>query len=162
MRKKMGAGGRKREGGQLYKKGGAAGHRLAAACAPCPIRPHSNFFYFFSFFRGLLRNFLAFWENGCTTLPFLKHAPTVGSVKSSICQGDWRFHYFQILFFTKFRIYLDLHIYCWDFCFTKIEITKNSSRFASVMEIFCTLLQCRVHLSMFHSSSTSKIWPTST
>jgi hypothetical protein len=30
------------------------------------------------------------------------------------------------------------------------------------MEIFCTLLQCRVHLSMFHSSSTSKIWYTST
>jgi hypothetical protein len=26
------------------------------------------------------------------------------------------------------------------------------------MEMFCTLLQCKVHLSMFHSSSTSKIW----
>jgi hypothetical protein len=44
----------------------------------------------------------------------------------------------------------------------KIEITKDSTRVASVMKIICTLLQCRVHLSMFHSSSTSKIWHTST
>jgi hypothetical protein len=29
------------------------------------------------------------------------------------------------------------------------------------MEIFCILLQCRVNLSMFHSSSTYKIWHTS-
>jgi hypothetical protein len=30
------------------------------------------------------------------------------------------------------------------------------------MEFFWTLLQCKVHLSMFHSSPTSKIWYTST
>jgi hypothetical protein len=74
--------------------------------------------------------------------------------------GDFTF--FQILFFLN----LD---YTWTFISTvgifvswKIKITKNSSSFASVMEIFCTLLQYRVHLSMFHSWSTSKIWHTST
>jgi hypothetical protein len=30
------------------------------------------------------------------------------------------------------------------------------------MEFFCILLQCRVHLSMFHLLSNSKIWHTST
>jgi hypothetical protein len=30
------------------------------------------------------------------------------------------------------------------------------------MEMICTLFQGRVHLRMFHSSSTSKIWHTST
>jgi hypothetical protein len=29
------------------------------------------------------------------------------------------------------------------------------------MEIFCTPLQCRVDLNVFHSSTTSKIWHTS-
>jgi hypothetical protein len=74
--------------------------------------------------------------------------------------GDFTF--FQILFFLNLE-------YTWTFIFTmgifvswKIEITKNSSRFANVMEMFCTLLQRKVDLSMFHSSSTSKIWHTST
>jgi hypothetical protein len=31
----------------------------------------------------------------------LKLAPTLGSVKSSILHGDWRFHFFQILFFLN-------------------------------------------------------------
>jgi hypothetical protein len=72
------------------------------------------------------------------------------------------FIFFQILVFLNLE-------YMWTFTSTvgifiswKIEITKNSSRIASVMEIFCTLLRCRVHLSMFHLSSTSKIWYTST
>jgi hypothetical protein len=72
--------------------------------------------------------------------------------------------------FTFFQLFLYFNLeYTWTFISTvgifiswKIEITKYSSRFASVMEIFCTLLQCRVDLSMFHSSSTSKIWHTST
>jgi hypothetical protein len=74
--------------------------------------------------------------------------------------GDFTF--FQILFFLNLQ-------YTWTFISTvgifvsrKIEITKISSRVASVKVIFCTLLQCRVHLSMFFSSSTSKIWHTST
>jgi hypothetical protein len=37
-----------------------------------------------------------------------------------------------------------------------------SSRIASLMEKVCTLLQYKVHLSIFHSSPTSKIWYTST
>jgi hypothetical protein len=37
----------------------------------------------------------AFWENGCTTPSILKLAPTLGSVKSSIPHGAWRFHFFS-------------------------------------------------------------------
>ena len=74
--------------------------------------------------------------------------------------GD--FNYFQILFLLKLE-------YTWTLISTigilvswKNEITKNSIRIVSVMEIFCTLLQCKVDLSMFHLSSTFKIWHTST
>jgi hypothetical protein len=74
--------------------------------------------------------------------------------------GDFKF--FQILFLLNLE-------YTWTFISTigilvswKNEITKKSTRIASVMEIFCALIQCRVDLSMFHSSSTSKIWHTST
>jgi hypothetical protein len=48
----------------------------------------------------------------------LKLAPTLGSVKSSIPHGDWRFHFFP-RFFPKFRIHMDLQIYRWDFCVMK-------------------------------------------
>jgi hypothetical protein len=74
--------------------------------------------------------------------------------------GD--FIFFSILFLLKLED-------TWTFISTvgilvswKSEITKNSTRIASVMEFFCALLQCKVHLSMFHSSPTSKIWFTST
>jgi hypothetical protein len=87
---------------------------------------------------------------------FLKLAHTFGSVKCSNLHGHSRFHFFLILFFLNLE-------YTWTFISIvgifvswKFEITKYSSRFASVMEIFCTPLQCMVHLSMFHSSSTSK------
>jgi hypothetical protein len=33
---------------------------------------------------------------------------------------------------------------------------------STVIKEICTFLQCKVHLSMFHSSPTSKIWYTST
>jgi hypothetical protein len=52
---------------------------------------------------------------------------------------------------------MDFHIHNWDFSSMKSEITKNSTRIANVMEKICTLLQCKVNLSMFHSSPTSKI-----
>jgi hypothetical protein len=88
----------------------------------------------------------------------LNLAPTLGRVKSSLPHGAWRFDFFSNFFWLNLE-------YTWTFIFTigifvswKIEITKNSTSFASVMEIFCTPLQWRVHLSMFHSSSTSKIW----
>jgi hypothetical protein len=74
--------------------------------------------------------------------------------------GD--FIIFQILFLLKLED-------TWTFISTigilvswKSEFTKNSTRIASIMEILCTPLQCRVDLSMFHSSSNSKIWHTST
>jgi hypothetical protein len=34
----------------------------------------------------------------------------------------------------------------------KSAITKNPTRIASVMEIYCTFFQCKVYLSLFHSS----------
>jgi hypothetical protein len=93
---------------------------------------------------------------------FLKLAPTLGSANSSKIHGEWRFH-----FFPKEK-FLNLEN-TWTFISTvgilvswKSEFTKNPTRIASVMEIFCTPLQCRVDLSMFHSSSISKIWHTST
>ena len=62
--------------------------------------------------------------------------------------GDMNF--FQILFLQNLK-------YKWIFISTigilvswKNEITKNSTRIASMMEMYCTLLQCRVDLSMFH------------
>jgi hypothetical protein len=74
--------------------------------------------------------------------------------------GDFTF--FGILFLLNLEYTWTFISTVWIFVSWKIEITKNSTSFASVMEIFCTPLQCRVHLSMFHSSSTSKIWPTCT
>jgi hypothetical protein len=93
---------------------------------------------------------------GVQHLHFLKLAPTLISVKCSKPHGDWRFLFFSNFISPKFRVHLDLHICHWDFLFyRKIEITKNSSRFASIMEFFCILLQCRVHLSIskLHSSN---------
>jgi hypothetical protein len=34
-----------------------------------------QFFHFFSFFFGVMRMGLAFWENGCTTPPFFEACP---------------------------------------------------------------------------------------
>jgi hypothetical protein len=50
---------------------------------------------------------------------FLKLAPTLGSIKSSIAHEVWRFHFFPNFIFAKFRVYLDLHIHRWDFCSMK-------------------------------------------
>jgi hypothetical protein len=60
--------------------------------------------------------------------------------------------YFQISFFLKLKdtstfISTDGILVPW-----KSEITKNSTRIVSIMKFFCTLLECKVHLSMFHSS----------
>jgi hypothetical protein len=105
-----------------------------------------------------------FWENGCTGPPFFEAcpAPTLGSANSFKIHGEWRFHFFLE------KIILNLE-HTWTFMSTvgifvssKSEFTKNPTRIASIMEIFCTPLQCRVDLSMFHSFSTSKIWHTST
>jgi hypothetical protein len=88
---------------------------------------------------------------------FLNLAPRLRRVKFSIPHEAWRYHFFPI-FFAKIRIHVDLHIHRWDFCVMKSEFTK----LPSVMENVCTLLQCKVHLSMFHSSPTPKIWYIST
>ena len=108
---------------------------------------------------GSLGMGLAFWKNGCTTLPFFEACPYTW--EGEIFHHSWSLKisfFFQILFF----LYLE---YTWTsisiigiFFSWITEFTKNSSRIGSVMETFCILPQFRVHLSMFHSSSTSKIW----
>jgi hypothetical protein len=47
---------------------------------------------------------------------FLKLAPILGRVKSSIPHGAWRFHFFPKFIFAEFRVHLDLHINRLDFC----------------------------------------------
>jgi hypothetical protein len=93
-----------------------AGNRWlpAAAQAPCAVNS-SNYFYFYFIFL-----FWTFRRMGVQHPHFLRLAPTLGSAKSSIPQRDWRFHFFSKFSFAKFKVQLDLHIYCWDFCFTKI------------------------------------------
>jgi hypothetical protein len=71
-----------------------------------------NFFILKKIKIGSLEMGQGFWENGCTTPPFFE--ATLGSANSSKLHGEWRFHFFQ-KHFSKFRAYLDLHIYCWDF-----------------------------------------------
>jgi hypothetical protein len=161
-------GGRKEEkGGNCITKGARGPSQLATNGCP-PATAQAPFaiqvFQFFNFFNfgtfeeqpGILGEWVyntsIFWSlplhMEVLNLPFLMEI------------GDFTF--FQILFFLNLE-------YTWTFISTvgifvswKIEITKNSSRIASVMDIFCTLLQCRVHLSMFHSSSTSNFWHKST
>jgi hypothetical protein len=74
-------------------------------------RGHKPFFFIFFYFLEVWGMGQGFWKNGCTTPPFLKLAPILGSVKSYKFLGDWRFHFFSKLFIRKFRLHLDLHIY---------------------------------------------------
>jgi hypothetical protein len=41
---------------------------------------------------------LAFWENGCTTLPFFEPCPYTWEGEIFILHGAWRFHFFLIFF----------------------------------------------------------------
>jgi hypothetical protein len=77
-------------------------------------------FLFFYFFRPLhVTRAWTSWGGGMCTIPhFLKYAPTLGSANSSKIHREWRFYFFQKKN-SKFRAYLDLHIYRWDFCFMK-------------------------------------------
>jgi hypothetical protein len=129
MWKKIGARGRKR-GRLVHKKRGLCRSRLATTSRrPASTRsltdrelaPSFHFFWFFWFFF-----FLVVWgwawhfgRMGEQHPHFLKLAPILGRVKSSILHGAWRFHFFSNFFFAKFTVDLDLHIHCWDFCFMK-------------------------------------------
>jgi hypothetical protein len=111
MRKKMEAGGRKKEGSYITKGAclrpvGDNSCPLATVQAPCAVKS-SNFYFYFYFWGGLLRNFLHFGRMGVQYPHFLKLAPTLGSVRFSIPHGDWRFYFFSNFIFHKFRIYSD-------------------------------------------------------
>jgi hypothetical protein len=78
------------------------------------------FFFFAKFFFWKFGEWAkAFGRMGVQHPHFLKLAPTLGSVKSCKLHGDWRFHLFFNFIFSKFRLHLDLHIHCSDFCFMK-------------------------------------------
>jgi hypothetical protein len=49
---------------------------------------------------------------------FFKHFSTLGSVNLAFSMETGDFTFFE-KFFPKFRVHLDLHIYCWDFWFMK-------------------------------------------
>jgi hypothetical protein len=156
------------QGGQASTRGRRAtvGHWLAAGQCMAMSRsvPYFlKFFYFWNFLFWKLGNgpgLLGEWMYITSIFWSLPLHLEVLNVPFLMEIGNFTF--FQILFFLNLK-------YTWTFIPTvgifvswKIKITKNSSRFASVMEFFCIFLLCRVHLSMFHSSSTSKIWHTST
>jgi hypothetical protein len=95
-----------------------SGHLPAAALSDCG--PYCfKFFSFLVFFGKYGEWAKPFWRIGVQHPHFLKLAPTLGSVKCFILHGDWRFHFFSNFIFSKFRVHLDLHIYCWDFGFMK-------------------------------------------
>jgi hypothetical protein len=96
---------------------------------------------FFEFFFGCLGNgprFLGEWVYNTSIFWSLPLHLEVLNLPFLMEIGD--FTIFQILFFLNLE-------YTWTFISTvgifvswRIEITKNSSRFASVMDFFCTLL----------------------
>jgi hypothetical protein len=79
--------------------------------------------------------------------------------KGEIFHSSWcsEISFCPILFLLKLEYTRTFISTVGIFIYWNSEFIKNSSRIASMMEIFCTLLQCKVHLSMFHSSPTSKI-----
>jgi hypothetical protein len=105
MRKKKRAGGIKKELHRLRLGHPAGDYRSGALnWAATSSRPPAtsqrltlcilfqfNFLIFFGKFRKWARDF---GRMGIQHTHFLKLAPTLGSVKSSIPHGDWRFHFF--------------------------------------------------------------------
>jgi hypothetical protein len=146
------------------------GRRVTSGCQPVAACSLTNY--------GLTPPFLGFWHFFFTS--FLCHEDRLGIL------GEWMYNTpifwslplhlggWNLPFLIELRKLINffklVNLECtWTFISTvgifvswKSEFTENSSRFASLMEIFCTLLQYKVHLSMFHSWSTSKIWYTST
>jgi hypothetical protein len=105
---------------------------------------------------------LAFWESGCTTLPFFEPCPYTW--KGEIFHFSWNLEisFFFPIYLLKLE-YIRTFILLLGFSFNeKVKSLKIPQESVSVTEIFCTLLQCKVHLSMFHSFPISKIWYTST
>jgi hypothetical protein len=88
-----------------------AGDHLSLATAQAAVLPIflQLFFNFLNFFFGKFGKWARpFGRMGIQHPHFLKLALTLGSVKCSICHGDWRFHFFSNFIFPEFRVYLDL------------------------------------------------------
>jgi hypothetical protein len=130
MRKKMGAGGRKKGGSFRTKEACSAAGRRPLVVGHYAVNS-SNFLFFILFvlfwtykeFLGILEEWMyntrIFWSLllhlEVLNLPFLMKI------------GDFTF--FSNFIFAKFRVYLDLHIYSWDFCFIKNWDHKKFHKF---------------------------------
>jgi hypothetical protein len=124
----------------LYPVGNCCSRPAAGRLLAC----HALFLFIFYFY------FWKFWEWARALdvqhPDFLNLAPTLGSVKCSNPHGDSthsRFHFFFNFFFLNLE-------FTWTFISTigifvswKSEITKNSSRFTSIMEIFVPFFSAR-------------------
>jgi hypothetical protein len=90
---------------------------------PAPVKLFQIFLIFLNLKRIFFWKFgkwaRAFERMGIQHPHYLKLAPTLGSANSSKIHGEWRFHFFPNKKIPEFRTHLDLHIYCWDFCFMK-------------------------------------------
>jgi hypothetical protein len=112
---------RKKRGGSKEKKGThswpALNHWSPANRGPQsiklrvgPLFPILLVFYFILFFDCLEMG-LAFWENGCTTPPFLEACPYTW--EGEIFQSSWSLKIYLFIpkkKITKFRVHLDFHI----------------------------------------------------
>jgi hypothetical protein len=87
-------------------------------------------FDFFDFVFGILRKLRdgrGIWGEWVYNTPIFWSMPLHLEVLNLPFVMDIRdFTIFRILFFSKFRIYLDLHIRHWDFCFMKNWDHKKS------------------------------------
>jgi hypothetical protein len=80
---------------QLGDQGRLATARNLTECGPFPATPLFLAFFFLPFFLVLCRWAWHLRRMGVQHPHFLKLAPTLGSVKSSIPHGAWRFHFFS-------------------------------------------------------------------
>jgi hypothetical protein len=112
MRKKWGKEGGKGGGGQLDNKRGPHSDWWA----PYVVMTSNFYKFFFGTFVELL-GILGEWMYSTPifwSLPL--HLEVLNLPFLMEIEG---FNIFKILFFPKFRVHLDLHIYRWDFCFMK-------------------------------------------
>jgi hypothetical protein len=106
----------------------------------------AEFFYFF--FLTMKEMGLAFWEARSIALPLFESCPC-----------SWKNKVF--LFFQKLEYATTFISTILGFCLMQSQFTKIPQELLGNGK-FCTLLHCKVHLSMLHSSPTSKIWYTTT
>jgi hypothetical protein len=110
--------------GLRFRHSATTGQRLAVTRqSRVDTWPCANCFILIFFLKKIIGKFKkwakVFGRMGVQHTHFLKLVPTLGSDKSSIPHGVWRFHFFPSFIFVKFRVHLDLDIHHWDSCSMK-------------------------------------------